>query len=342
MLEFCDQACAAEVGLETKRKPQPIDPTNPGYRNPTIDISDAMIKSMAMFVASLPAPTREIPQDSADRQAAIRGEQLFENIGCAVCHVPNLGQVQGLYSDLLLHDMGSESIDLNPADPYIIRMTPTTTYSEQLVSSSQRSSAQFDDTVSTTYYGNTTSMSGLNTVSSNAPNSRRRGPSQNSRGNRLGNMNYDFVVPMQPATTIRFIPLHSDSRLVSSTNVENKNYKKNVNANQKTASGRDFYNVDETTTTNRVVRQISETYLRVHIEPTNFTQEWRTPPLWGVRDSAPYLHDGRAETILEAIALHEGESAGTRDRFLNLSFDDRNAIVAFLNTMIAPRTADGT
>jgi len=21
-------------------------------------------------------------------------------------------------------------------------------------------------------------------------------------------------------------------------------------------------------------------------------QEWRTPPLWGVRDSGPYLHDG--------------------------------------------------
>ena len=34
--------------------------------------------------------------------------------------------------------------------------------------------------------------------------------------------------------------------------------------------------------------------------------EWRTPPLWGVADSAPYLHDGRAATLEDAIKLHSG------------------------------------
>ena len=29
--------------------------------------------------------------------------------------------------------------------------------------------------------------------------------------------------------------------------------------------------------------------------------EWRTQPLWGLRHHAPYLHDGRADTILDAI-----------------------------------------
>jgi hypothetical protein len=38
-------------------------------------------------------------------------------------------------------------------------------------------------------------------------------------------------------------------------------------------------------------------------------QEWRTPPLWGLRDSAPYLHDGRAATIGQAIAQHGGQGA---------------------------------
>jgi hypothetical protein len=72
------------------------------------------------------------------------------------------------------------------------------------------------------------------------------------------------------------------------------------------------------------------------LNPSNTSQEWRTPPLWGVRDSAPYLHDGRAETILEAISLHGGESAGTRDRFLQLPVAYRSALIQFLETLVAP------
>ena len=41
--------------------------------------------------------------------------------------------------------------------------------------------------------------------------------------------------------------------------------------------------------------------------------EWRTPPLWGVANSGPYLHDGRAETLDEAIRLHGGEAAATSE-----------------------------
>ena len=41
-------------------------------------------------------------------------------------------------------------------------------------------------------------------------------------------------------------------------------------------------------------------------------QEWRTPPLWGFRDSGPYLHDGRAKNLEEAVALHGGEAAKSR------------------------------
>src|SRR5262249_29005109 len=37
-------------------------------------------------------------------------------------------------------------------------------------------------------------------------------------------------------------------------------------------------------------------------------QEWRTPPLWGFRDTGPYLHDGRARTLDQAVALHGGQA----------------------------------
>jgi len=41
--------------------------------------------------------------------------------------------------------------------------------------------------------------------------------------------------------------------------------------------------------------------------------EFRTTPLWGVRHSAPYLHDGRADTLESAILLHGGEAQAIRD-----------------------------
>ena len=47
-------------------------------------------------------------------------------------------------------------------------------------------------------------------------------------------------------------------------------------------------------------------------------QEWRTPPLWGFRDSAPYLHDGRAKNLEEAVALHGGEAKEPAKRFFKL------------------------
>lgn len=39
----------------------------------------------------------------------------------------------------------------------------------------------------------------------------------------------------------------------------------------------------------------------------------------------------------EPVLLHDGEAAGTRDRFLKLPLADRHALIAFLNTLIAPK-----
>ena len=37
--------------------------------------------------------------------------------------------------------------------------------------------------------------------------------------------------------------------------------------------------------------------------------EWKTPPLWGVADSAPYFHDGGSPTLEAAIRRHQGDAA---------------------------------
>ncbi len=153
LLEFCDQACAAEVGLETSRKRQPRDPMTPGYRNPTVDIKDGQIVAMRDFLAALPAPVRELPSDSDERAMAIRGEQLFASVGCAVCHVADMGPAKGLYSDLLLHDMGYELIDLNHAEPYIDRATPASRTTKDVNSITRQV-----DRNTTGYYGGSESM----------------------------------------------------------------------------------------------------------------------------------------------------------------------------------------
>ena len=64
--------------------------------------------------------------------------------------------------------------------------------------------------------------------------------------------------------------------------------------------------------------------------------DWRTAPLWGVADSAPYLHDGRAKTLDEAIALHGGEAVDVTARYRGLSSQDQADLLSFLRTLRAP------
>jgi CxxC motif-containing protein (DUF1111 family) len=62
-------------------------------------------------------------------------------------------------------------------------------------------------------------------------------------------------------------------------------------------------------------------------------EEIRTPPLWGVRLRAPFLHDGRAATLRQAIEFHSGESVRSRTQFENLAEGEQAALLAFLRSL---------
>lgn len=68
-------------------------------------------------------------------------------------------------------------------------------------------------------------------------------------------------------------------------------------------------------------------------------RDWRTAPLWGiglslrVNGSADLLHDGRARNVMEAILWHGGEAQASRDGFARLRREDREALIAFVNTL---------
>ena len=68
-------------------------------------------------------------------------------------------------------------------------------------------------------------------------------------------------------------------------------------------------------------------------------REWKTPPLWGiglakdVNPRATFLHDGRADTILEAILLHGGEASLSVEYLLENYKNELDKIVKFVESL---------
>lgn len=62
-------------------------------------------------------------------------------------------------------------------------------------------------------------------------------------------------------------------------------------------------------------------------------REMRTAPLWGLRELPFFLHDGRAETVEEAILLHDGQGGAARNRFMRLNNRERDQLLEFLDSL---------
>jgi CxxC motif-containing protein (DUF1111 family) len=196
--DFVRAACANELGLGNPTQAQPRPMGKPDYRAGKLDLTDEQCNQITAFVASLPRPEERLPHDTPAAEGARAGKRLFRTVGCAECHTPDLGSVEGIYSDLLLHKMGE---------------------------------------------------------------------------------------PLEGGGSYNEPPIPDPS--------------KPDNAGPSPG-------------------------------------EWRTPPLWGVGDTAPYLHDGRAATLQDAIKLHGGQAAHSAQRFAGLSAHEQNQLLAFLKTLRAP------
>ena len=62
-------------------------------------------------------------------------------------------------------------------------------------------------------------------------------------------------------------------------------------------------------------------------------RDWRTMPLWGLGLRVRYLHDGRARTLRAAVQAHGGEAAAAAGRFRDMTDAEREALLAFLNSL---------
>jgi len=68
--------------------------------------------------------------------------------------------------------------------------------------------------------------------------------------------------------------------------------------------------------------------------------EWKTAPLWGVADSAPYFHDGLSPTLESAILRHQGDATGVIEAYRSLPDTERAAVLRFLMGLKAPADAE--
>ncbi|QDT56868.1 Cytochrome c [Caulifigura coniformis] len=232
---FVKSACANEMGLQVSGFQevdlQPTnDPEKPSKRkksNGRVDLNAIETDALIAFISDLPRPVEQVALTPEEVQRHASGKLAFNDLGCADCHVQDLGSARGIYSDMLLHEMGESMADVQTAVPELkVKRTAT-----QVASGGGGG------------YGSTVSM-------------------------------------------------------------------------------RTLVNVD------------------IEEVPSNPEREWKTPPLWGVRDSYPYLHDGRALTLEDAILQHGGEAEPAATAFRLAPAGRQRDLISFLESLQAPPTAE--
>jgi CxxC motif-containing protein (DUF1111 family) len=103
--QFVAEALRGELGVTSPLAPAAPLPLEASTRcpgeSPDPEAEEDVVAALTAFVAALPAPR--------PRRSHPVGAAVFEQTGCADCHVPTLNtgnREVPLYSDLLLHDMG--------------------------------------------------------------------------------------------------------------------------------------------------------------------------------------------------------------------------------------------
>lgn len=86
--EFTNNAFNHHHGIQsTERFGSGTDPDGDGFVN---ELTRADVTAATVFQATLAVPGRVIPNDPVIEQAVLVGEQRFQDIGCASCHIPSL------------------------------------------------------------------------------------------------------------------------------------------------------------------------------------------------------------------------------------------------------------
>ncbi|HEY8431144.1 MAG TPA: di-heme oxidoredictase family protein [Sandaracinaceae bacterium] len=70
-----------------------------------------------------------------------------------------------------------------------------------------------------------------------------------------------------------------------------------------------------------------------HVDAGVPREQWLTRPLWGLADSGPWMHDGTATRLDEAIERHGGEAAESREAFRALDYQRKGDLRVYLMSL---------
>ncbi|MDG2174796.1 MAG: di-heme oxidoredictase family protein [Gammaproteobacteria bacterium] len=111
------RALSLDLGLGNPLQPSPYGdcteaqsqclatPDGNSAHHDDLEAGETVLSLLLSYISGLPEPS----QENADHPTVRRGQKLFNQTGCADCHLPEIafgGSVLQPYSDLLLHDMG--------------------------------------------------------------------------------------------------------------------------------------------------------------------------------------------------------------------------------------------
>jgi hypothetical protein len=97
--QFTNNAMNHHHGMQSEERfGLNTDPDGDGVTN---ELTVADMTAVSLFQATLPVPGRVIPDDPVVEHAVLRGERLFDQIGCNSCHVDALplGNLGWMYSE---------------------------------------------------------------------------------------------------------------------------------------------------------------------------------------------------------------------------------------------------
>ncbi len=303
--DFVLTACAVELGLDVPDHHQGGLPAHPEARPKGLDLNGEECASLVAYVADLPRPSQRKPETDREASEIEAGRAVFAKVGCATCHTPKLGEVDGLYSDLLIHDMGPALGDVGQ-------------YGVFDPSSSEDEVVDEPGTVA----DGTLPMGPQQGVSAVAPTA-------------AGSASVVFVGDTATTAVAQATPSVPPPPTADTPAVAGGPTTPQLPVTVTVQSASPF----AIQLGGGMMQMGAQAIKRPTSGPAS-RFEWRTPPLWGFRDSAPYLHDGRAKTLDQAVAMHGGESTRISQSFFKLTAKERQQLEAFLKSLAAPAAGE--